>query len=53
MNYLVTLVKLKCMKIVCKVLLEFKSLINFRKDIIIKNKIKTNLHFGNTFTVKE
>ena len=31
----------------------YKSLINFQKHSNIKDKIKTNVHFDNTFTVNE
>ena len=38
------------MKIV-KFYASYKSPINYQKNSIIKDKIKTNVHFDNTFTV--
>ena len=31
----------------------YKSSINYQKNSIVKDKIKTNVHFDNTFTVTE
>ena len=46
-------VKLKNMNIIYKVLESHKLLINHQKNSNIKDKIKTNVHFDNTFTVNE
>ena len=46
-------VKLKNMKIVYKVLCKLQVINNYQKNSIIKDKIKTNEHFDNTFTLNE
>ena len=39
------------MKIIYKVYSSYKSLINYQNNSNIKDKIKTNVHFHNTFKV--
>ena len=43
------IVKLKNMKIVYKVLWQLQVVNNYQKNSDIKGKIKTNVHFNNTF----
>ena len=41
------------MKLSTKFYATYKSSINYQKNSIIKDKIKTNEHFDSTFTVNE
>ena len=47
------LVKLKYMKIVYKVYGSYNLLMNYQKNSKIKDKIKTNVHFDNTFKLNK
>ena len=49
----VTLSSLRTWKLSTKFYASYKSSINYQKNSIIKDKIKTNVHFDNTFTVNE
>ena len=48
-----TLSSLRKWKLSTKLYDSYKSLINYQKNSNIKGKIKTNMHFDNTFTVNE
>ena len=49
----VTLSSLRTWKLSTKFYASYKSSISYQKNSIIKDKIKTNVHFDNTFTVNE
>ena len=48
-----TLSSLRTWKLSTKFYDSYKLLINYQKNSNIKDKIKTNMHFDNTFTVNE
>ena len=49
----ITLSSVNTRKLSTKFYGSYKSLINYRKNSNIKDKIKTNVHFDNTFKVNE